>query len=615
MSLDTTRLGTAPAAGQTTGDHSPRWLRWDAALDGTTTYRLILGFTLLGMLARLVRYLTHQPLWGDEAFVAANFLDRSYADMLGPLAYHQVAPPLFLWLELAMVQCCGYDEWSLRLVPFLASVGGLLLFRQVATRLFSGWPAVLAVAIYAVSFYVIRYGVECKQYSTDLLAAMILWALAVECYRRPGGWGWIALAAIVPGVILLSYPAIFVAGGVTFGLAWTAWQSRTWKVWVPFALYNVLAVGTFLILMKTAIAAQYGTEGYMQVYWQNAFPPLSNPLAFVGWFCEVHTGHLLPYPIGGKNGGSTLSFLLLVIGLVTLYRQRSFTPLALCLGPFILGFAAAALHRYPYGGSPRVVQYLVPGICLLLGSGLASVLAAMRTRAGEKADEALKLDDALRADDVSARAGANPGQARRLSYFAWLGQSVRGRFSLSPYRYSIALASLALMAGGLIVFDGVRPYKTWSDEAFRRKSQAFWEAHSRSAIVACVRTDLGVELCDPRLWEWGATSLYRCNQRLHSPQHAGGNRVPDWSRVQADRPLRCVVFWRNRFEPDPAKLAAWLASMRRRFTLVRHTSEEFARFEHEVYYADVYEFVPQVDDSSRSTPPVEVAREASGIAK
>src|SRR4051794_30587247 len=63
----------------------PRWLA-----------RATRAAVALGILLRVVRYLMNYPLWHDEAFVAANFLDRGYLEMLRPLDYYQVCPLLFL---------------------------------------------------------------------------------------------------------------------------------------------------------------------------------------------------------------------------------------------------------------------------------------------------------------------------------------------------------------------------------------------------------------------------------------------------------------------------------------------------------------------------------------
>jgi hypothetical protein len=87
---------------------------------------------LLGIIWRAVRYLSQFPIWGDEAFVALNFLDRGYSQLAHPLRFGQVAPVFFLWAELAAYRLLGGAEWSMRLLPFLAGLGGLFVFRRLA---------------------------------------------------------------------------------------------------------------------------------------------------------------------------------------------------------------------------------------------------------------------------------------------------------------------------------------------------------------------------------------------------------------------------------------------------------------------------------------------------
>jgi hypothetical protein len=58
-------------------------------------------------------------------------------------------------------------------------------------------------------------GFNVRVLESDLFASLVLLCLAVEWWRKPGErrWSW-ALAAVVPLALLLSYPAVFVAGGV-----------------------------------------------------------------------------------------------------------------------------------------------------------------------------------------------------------------------------------------------------------------------------------------------------------------------------------------------------------------------------------------------------------------
>ena len=82
-----------------------------------------------------------------------------------------------------------------------------------------GVPLLLAVAIFATSFHPILHAADVKPYASDMLAALILLAIAFEWRRAPqqAGWMW-AMAAFAPISIALSHPAIFVAAGIMVGL-------------------------------------------------------------------------------------------------------------------------------------------------------------------------------------------------------------------------------------------------------------------------------------------------------------------------------------------------------------------------------------------------------------
>ena len=108
--------------------------------------------------------------------------------------------------------------------------------------------------------------------------------------------------------------------------------------------------------------------------WGGAFPPLTEPWRVCLWLLDVHTGNMMAYPLGGKRGGSTLTFVLAVAGFVSLWRNKRGDLLLLLAGPVVLGLVAAAMRTYPYGTSARVAQHMAPAFCLLAGVGLAGLL-------------------------------------------------------------------------------------------------------------------------------------------------------------------------------------------------------------------------------------------------
>jgi len=507
------------------------------------------AFVGLGLLLRIARYLMDYPLWWDEAFVAVNLIRRDYLDLLRPLDYSQVCPILFLWAELTIVKLLGFSEWSLRLFPLGCALAGVVLFRLVAGRVVRGVPLLIAVAIFAVSYHPIRHAADVKPYASDLLASLALLAAALEWLRTPERAGWmLGLAAVAPIAVSLSHPAAFVAGGIALGLAPAVVKAGRRDVWIAYATFTLSTVGTFLALYALFTRAQAAaTLTLMQAQWGAAFPPLVDPIRLSRWFITVHTGSMFAYPCGGESGASSLTLLLFAVGAALLWYGRRKTILLTLLAPFGVALAAAALKRYPYGGvadgSPaRVMQYLVPSICLLAGLGSAALLALVR-------------DPRLRQ------------KALRVSL--------------------ILLAAVGLVP---LAAESFHPYRSIHAQTARQFARQFWPEIVRGAEPVCLRWDLGVG-------EWDSTNLnvavYLCNQMIYSPQRRHGG-TPQWQNVSGNRPLRCVLSLSDPAEPT---VAGWLEGMKEGYhltecrTLAVDMAGPKAKPRTEQYV--VYEFVPK----------------------
>ena len=114
--------------------------------------------------------------------------------------------------------------------------------------------------------------------------------------------------------------------------------------------------------------------------------------------------------------------------------------------------------------------------------------------------------------------------------------------------------------------------------------------------VVCLHTDLQTDPA-PEVFQHGNSAVYLCNQRIYSPRHARGE-APQWDRISAEWPLRCVQFRSPQIESDEEGTARWLAEMQKTYRLVskdtypmpfynkRETELKFTD------YIDVYKFVP-----------------------
>jgi hypothetical protein len=514
--------------------------------------RLLLAFLVLGLAARCVRYFLRFPLWEDECFLCVSLGERGYLDLLRPLEYHQVAPPLFLWIELSFIKLLGFTELSLRLFPFVCSIASLFLFTLLAGRLLRGLPLVLAVATFAVAYPCIRYAAEAKQYASDQLVSLVLLTLVVEWWRRPGDRRCLAaLIAFLPVALTLSYPAVFVAGGVSLVMAEVLWTSdeRRWRWWLA---YNVVLLASFGVLFLAVAGSQSAAEhGFMSGYWQNAFPPVSTPSALPAWLLTTHTGDLLAYPVGGGNGASTLTFLACATGLAILVGRRRWLLLVLLLAPFGLNLAAAALERYPYGGHFKFSQHLAPLICVLAGLGAAAWVNAL----------------------------SRWPRCRRAFLAAGL---------LFP----------VLVGVGAVVRDLTHPYKTLSDQRARAFAEWFWFSAAQEGEAVCLHADLHEDFDSKAFQELSWAAMYLCNQRIYSPRHAAG-LPPRLDQVSGDRPLRCLLYRDPNYPCNQEKLGEWLAGMQTDYQLVSRERYPFPRYDKRerklvtTDHLEMFRFVPK----------------------
>lgn len=485
--------------------------RWSASAVASATW----AFVGLGVFLRLTRFLLGHPLWGDESALAANYLDRGYLGLLGPLDFQQVAPVLFLWVELTAVKALGFSEWSLRAFPTACAVAGMFLFRHAAARLIRGFPLVLAVAILAVSTYPIRHGGEAKPYGSDFLVSLGLVAMAIEWWRDPrrSRWLW-ALAAAIPAAMGLSYPSAFVGGGIALAMAPEVVRARRSDVAGAYAAFLVSMVASFGAVLAASAGAQGAHVGdFMANYWAPFFPPIGEPARLALWLVRAHSGYLFAYPVGGSWGASGLTIAAVVAGVLAFRQRGGGAIVGLLIAPLGLALAAAAAHRYPYGDNARIMQFAGPMTCLTAGLGGGVLLGRLR----------------------------RPGSYRRATV--------------------AVAAGLGILGLGEFGADVLMPAKTPHDLRAREFARWFWSEAGRDAELACAHVDLGLDFQGTPS-HYGRLSDYLCARAIYRDR-----RGLDWSRLTGSHPLRCVL--NDGVPADSPLFERWMAGMNRHYRLVR----------------------------------------------
>ncbi|MCJ7544412.1 MAG: glycosyltransferase family 39 protein [Phycisphaerae bacterium] len=338
---------------------------------------LMVVVLLAGVAWRVGRYAARRPLWGDEGFVAVNLLDRDFADMLRPpLEHGQVVSIGFLWSELAVTKVLGLSEWALHLLPMLSGLAAFLLTWRLAAEALDRRTALLGMAVLAAAYYPVRHGVEVKPYAGDMAAAVALMYLAWRLKQRPGSVGlWVALTALGAAAVWLSLPAAFVVGGVAIFLGWHSLATRRPRQFVPLAIFAVVATASFAWMYQVFAGptARANLWYWAIPTWKESFPPLDRPWLIPWWLVRVHAGNMMAYPVGGNHLGSTATLLVVIAGSASLWRRRRRDLVILLLSPLLPALAAAAMQKYPYGTSARVMLFMAPSFCLLAGAGLMAI--------------------------------------------------------------------------------------------------------------------------------------------------------------------------------------------------------------------------------------------------
>lgn len=332
-------------------------------------------WVIVGLVLRLIHYVRSPSVWHDEAALIVNVIDLDFARLLGPLLHSEAAPPLFLWLERAVLLLFGDSLTSLRLLPFAASCLALVVFADAVRRLVPIQAACWAVALLAFSDRQLWHACEAKPYAVDVLVGVGIlrgWlavrtqSVARQCLM------WLPW---MPILLWVSYPACFMIGGLLTVLAMRARTERSRLGWVSLATLALAVGACFLWLTMGPAKAQ--KDGAMMSCWVSHFPDWSRPWKFPFWSLfstmEVVRYNLMPF-------GQAMT-VFVAIGAWAMVRRGQAQLVVLTMLPLGLAWLASCLGAYPYGGS-RVEVFASGGLILMVGASLPLTLSAIRRHMG-----------------------------------------------------------------------------------------------------------------------------------------------------------------------------------------------------------------------------------------
>jgi hypothetical protein len=220
----------------------------------------------------------------------------------------------------------------------------------------------------ACSDRLLWHACEAKQYSLEVLCALLLLAVFGRITAANLARQMTLLAVMAPIVISIAFPGCFLYGGVLLALLPRLWRQRQFGAWIVYGLLALVVGGTFLWLLQGPIRAQH--DSAISACWagMGQFPDWSRAWTIVPWtlsstfrivgYCFRPVGEAL-FPLGVAGG-------------IVMWRRDRKDLLLLLTAPVLLVFIAACVGRYPYGGT-RVLAFTAPALAFLIAAGVAPV--------------------------------------------------------------------------------------------------------------------------------------------------------------------------------------------------------------------------------------------------
>lgn len=327
----------------------------------------------VGAVTRIIVWFQNRNLFIDEANVARNIYERNLAGLARPLSYEQYAPPVFLWITKISASLFGYSEMALRVMPILSGIGALIMLFYLLRECTSYKALWYPLALMAVSYILIRYSSELKQYMTDAFVVLSLMVLALKTDLLQLSAKKFTLIWFLVGSLAIwaSMPSVFALAGIGCYYLFLCLQAKNYQKIYPLAIVAVLWVAQF-VFYYLAILKPQADSSYLQNFHQGYFMfliPTDKAKLMHNWY-------LFRTLLQETSGYAGLSWKvntgLFLLGAIALLRKQTARGL-LVIVPILAVFLAAGLHQYSL--IPRVGIFIMPLILVLIGCGFSTLMS------------------------------------------------------------------------------------------------------------------------------------------------------------------------------------------------------------------------------------------------
>jgi mannosyltransferase len=348
------------------GAAPPRLVGWSSFVEAVRRSRylqILLVLTVLGAFLRLYQLGT-ASLWLDEASTL-TFARQSVTQIWGSLSGGEFNPPLFYWLEHAML-AFGESEAVLRLIPAILGILTIPAFYFIGVEILDRNTGILAAALLAFSPFQIFYSQEARAYGPMLFFFSLAFIFFLRLLRS---WG--RKDAILFGIFSAVafwthfYAFVPILALFIFAFALKARQiGRNLRSAVPLAISILVFVILSLPLIYYAIQLFALRSGGAPAFGIQGIATITQTIIQISGFSEI-----LAYAFTA----------LFIVGVASLFLRNRTKALLLAFA-FAFPLVVSVFLSYRMPMVPRYLIYLLPAFLPGVALSLKPACSLFRSR-------------------------------------------------------------------------------------------------------------------------------------------------------------------------------------------------------------------------------------------
>ncbi len=318
-----------------------------------------------GIIIRTILYIQNPSLWGDEAGLALNTVNKSFSGLFGELDNLQACPIGFLIVSKILLKVLSpdnmfYRDLILRFLPFISGIAAIFAFWYFANLLFKSDKAKILISVSMVSLLPLPviYSAQYKQYSTELLISIVLLTVFYKLINTEQK-NLLLSSFIIALSLWFSYSSVFIITSGFLALFIKNKKTAIKAAILPF--FSALII--FIINMKAVFNSTY----------HNMTDSLINSCAFLSPFHPLRIFMRMGEIFAPDTFLYSKKLILVLAGVLTIYFviRYFFSKENLCNKilfylPIILVLTASFLHIYPL--CARLMLFLLPLIIIYIVS-------------------------------------------------------------------------------------------------------------------------------------------------------------------------------------------------------------------------------------------------------